>query len=136
MRMSKSLHDLAAYQRAIELVVDVYEVTKSFPRDERFGLTAQIRRAAVGVPSQIAEGHGRLHYSEWRQFLSQARGSLFEVETQMIIAKRLDYVEEAAYEWIDQSIRRTGKALVGLIRWVLQRERATQPRNRATPQPH
>ncbi len=135
--MSKSLHDLAAYQRALELVVDVYEVSKSFPRDERFGLTAQIRRAAVGVPSQIAEGHGRLHYSEWRQFLSQARGSLFEVETQAIIARRLGFFNDAAYEQIDRSIQRTGKALVGLIRWVLNKERsAAQPRNRATPQPH
>lgn len=135
--MSNSMHDLAAYQRAIELVVEIYEVSKSFPRDERFGLTAQIRRAAVGVPSQIAEGHGRLHYSEWRQFLSQARGSLFEVETQAILANRLGYLEEARYEQVDRAIRKTGKALVGLIRWVQQKERsAAKPRNRETPQPH
>jgi four helix bundle protein len=75
--MPKSIHDLVAFQRAVELCVQVYEVSAAFPRDERLGLMPQIRRAAVAIPSQIAEGHGRLHYSEWRQFLSQARGSLF-----------------------------------------------------------
>lgn len=134
--MAKSLRDLVAYQRAIELVVEVYEVSKSFPRDERFGLTAQIRRAAVSVPSQIAEGHGRLHYSEWRHFLSQARGSLFEVETQALIAKRLDYLDSARHEQVDLQIRKTGKALVGLIKWLQQQERSTpRPRDRETPQP-
>src|SRR5882724_4923880 len=110
--MSKSLHDLVAFRRSLELVVAVYEATKSFPRDERFGLTAQIRRAAVSVSSQIAEGHGRLHYSEWRQFLSQARGSLFEVETQALIAQQLRFLPEAEFERVDCLVRRTGKALV------------------------
>ena len=135
--MAKSLHDLAAFQRSLDLVVEVYEVSKSFPRDERFGLTAQIRRAAVGVSSQIAEGHGGLHYGEWRQFLSQARGSLFEVETQAIIAVRLGYLPLSSHQHVQQLIRQTGKALVGLIRWVQERERSTsKPRNPATPQPH
>jgi len=134
--MPKSIRDLVAFQRAIELVVQVYETSATFPRDERFGLTAQIRRAAVGVPSQIAEGHGRLHYSEWRQFLSQARGSLFEVETQAIIATRLGYLKEPEHEQLEQHIRRTGKALVGLIKWVRNQERsAARPRDRETPQP-
>jgi four helix bundle protein len=135
--MAKSLHDLAAFQRSLELVVEVYKVTKAFPRDERFGLTAQIRRAAIGVPSQIAEGHGRLHYGEWRQFLSQARGSLFEVETQAIIAVQLGFLPEAEHQRVEVLVRRTGKALVGLIKWVQERERSTsKPRNRVTPQPH
>jgi four helix bundle protein len=134
--MSKTIHDLVAYQRAIELVVQVYEVSATFPRDERFGLTAQIRRAAVGVPSQIAEGHGRLHYGEWRQFLSQARGSLFEVETQAILATRLGFLADATHQNLAQSIRRTGKALVGLIKWVQKQERsAARPRDHETPQP-
>jgi four helix bundle protein len=134
--MSKSIHDLVAHQRAIELVVQVYEVSAAFPRDERFGLTAQIRRAAVAIPSQIAEGHGRLHYGEWRQFLSQARGSLFEVETQAILALRLGFIAQTKHERIAHSIRRTGKALVGLIKWVQNQERSTaRPRDHETPQP-
>src|SRR2546423_954848 len=132
--MAKSVHDLAAYQRALELVVAVYDVSNSFPRDERFGLTSQIRRAAVSVPSQIAEGHGRIHYGEWRQLLSQARGSLFEVETQAIIATRLGFTTETDHERVCRLVRRTGKALVGLIRWVQEQERsAARPPDRATP---
>jgi four helix bundle protein len=134
--MPKSIHDLVAFQRAVELCIEVYEVSALFPRDERFGLTAQIRRAAVSVPSQIAEGHGRLHYSEWRQFLSQARGSLFEVETQALLARRLKFIDAPEHEKVERSIRRTGKALVGLTKWVQQQERATaRPRDRETPQP-
>jgi four helix bundle protein len=134
--MSKSIHDLVAFQRAMDLVVDVYEVTAGFPRDERFGLISQMRRAAVGVSSQIAEGHGRVSYGEWRQFLSQARGSLFEIEAEAIAARRLGFMDDASAERIDRAIRRTGKALVGLLRWVqLQERSATRPRNRETPQP-
>jgi len=134
--MSKSIHDLVAFQRAMDLVTEVYKVTANFPRDERFGLTSQMRRAAIGVPAQIAEGHGRVSYGEWRQFLSQARGSLFEVEAELIAARRLEFVDDAGAERIDREIRRTGKALVGLLRWVQQQERSTaRPRNRETPRP-
>jgi four helix bundle protein len=132
--MSKSLHDLVAFQRAVSLTAVVYEISASFPRDERFGLTAQIRRASVGVAAQIAEGHGRISYGEWRQFLSQARGSLFEVEAEAALSLRLAFIDEAAFERIDREIRQTGKALVGLIRWVQNEERtASKPRDRATP---
>jgi four helix bundle protein len=134
--MAKSIHDLVAFQRAVDLVVDVYDVTSSFPRDERFGLTSQMRRAAVGVGAQIAEGHGRVSYGEWRQFLSQARGSLFEIEAESIVARRLGFIDAAADERIDRAIRRTGKALVGLLRWVQAQERSTaRPRSRETPRP-
>jgi len=134
--MPKSIHDLVAFQRALDLCVEVYEVSAMFPRDERFGLTAQIRRAAVSISSQIAEGHGRLHYGEWRQFLSQARGSLFEVETQAILARRLKFIDAPEHQRVEQSIRRTGKALVGLIKWVQKQERSTaRPRDPETPQP-
>lgn len=132
----KSIHDLVAFQRSIDLVVDVYDLSTVFPRDERFGVTAQIRRAAVGIPSQIAEGHGRLHYSEWRQFLSQARGSLFEVEAQSIVAMRLGFIGLSEHDRLMRSIARTGKALVGLIKWVRAQERsAARPRDREPPQP-
>ena len=134
--MSKSIHDLVAFQRALTLVEAVYQVSSVFPREERFGLTSQIRRAAVGVVSQIAEGHGRITYGEWRQLLSQARGSLFEVEAQSILAQRLMFIPPEEFERIDREIRKTGKALVGLIRWVQKKERDTpRPRDRETPQP-
>ncbi|HSY52039.1 MAG TPA: four helix bundle protein [Thermoanaerobaculia bacterium] len=134
--MAKSIHDLVAFQRAVDLAVDVYDVTATFPRDERFGLISQLRRAAVGVVAQIAEGHGRITYGEWRQFLSQARGSLFEVEAESIVARRLGFVDDASAERIDHAIRRTGRALVGLLRWVQAQERsAARLRNRKTPRP-
>ncbi len=134
--MSKSLHDLVAFQRALDLTEAVYKVSSLFPADERFGLTAQIRRASVSVVAQIAEGHGRITYGEWRQFLSQARGSLFEVEAEAMTACRLGFLAIEMFEDINREVRRTGKALVGLIRWVQRMEKSTaRPRNRETPQP-
>ena len=75
------------WQKAIALVIEVYEITKAFPRDEIYGLTSQLRRSAVSVPSNIAEGHGRSTTGEFVQFLCHARGSLFELETQIVVAK-------------------------------------------------
>ena len=84
--------DLKVWQKAVDLCVSIYDVTRSFPSDERFGLTSQMRRAAVSIPSNIAEGHGRATLGEYRQGLSYARGSLNEVETDLEIAYRLTYV--------------------------------------------
>src|SRR5262249_3045343 len=84
--------DLLVWQKAIELVTQVYIVTRSFPREELYGLTSQIRRAAVSVPSNIAEGQARLSPGEFRQFLGIARGSLAELDTQLIIAEKLGYI--------------------------------------------
>jgi len=87
--MRKSFNELAAFQRAMDLVVIVYDVTSRFPSSEKFGLSSQLQRAAIGIISHIAEGQGRLTYGEWRQFLSHARGSLYEVEAQLLAARRL-----------------------------------------------
>jgi four helix bundle protein len=136
--MPKSLHDLVAFQRALDTVVAVYEVTSHFPRDERYGLTSQLRRASVSVCSQIAEGQGRLSYGEWRQFLSQARGSLFEIDAQCIVANRLSFLSDADLRQVVRNLRLTGSALAGLIRWVITQEKkgkrtaAKQPSNSAT----
>jgi four helix bundle protein len=101
-----------------------------------YGLTAQLRRAAVSVPSNIAEGQGRLSFGEWRQFLSHARGSMFEIEAEIVIAERLGFAPEVDVIRIRKSMRETGKALAGLIEWVKKQERITkQPRNPATKQP-
>lgn len=81
------------WQKSMDLVEMVYHVTKGFPREDLYGLTNQLRRAAVSIPSNIAEGQARNSTAEFRNFLSIARGSLAEVETQLLIAERLNYIE-------------------------------------------
>jgi four helix bundle protein len=87
--MAQDFHDLIVWQRAIELTVSIYSLTRSFPKDEMFGLTSQMRRASVSVASNIAEGRGRLNPAEFRQFLGVAQGSICELKTQLLVAKRL-----------------------------------------------
>jgi four helix bundle protein len=91
----RDYRDLIVWQRAMDLVETVYRLTRKFPEHERFGLTSQIRRAAVSVPSNIAEGHGRHTTREFLHFLSIASGSLREVQTDLLIAHRLHYIEES-----------------------------------------
>ena len=98
--MVKHYQDLIVWQKAMELVERVYRMTKAFPKDERFGLTSQIQRAAVSIPSNIAEGHARSSKKEYRNFLSMAQGSTAEVETQTMIAVRLAYVSETQTETV------------------------------------
>ncbi len=88
--------DLKVWQKAIDLVADVYRHTKSFPKEEIYGLTSQIRRSAVSIPCNIAEGQGRLTKGEFKQFQGHARGSLLELQTQITIAKRLEFLDEAS----------------------------------------
>jgi four helix bundle protein len=94
--MSHRYQDLKVWTKAMELVRDAYRLTESFPAAERYGLTSQIRRAAVSIPSNIAEGQGRLTKGEFRQFLGQARGSLYEVETQLQLAGALGFMPKDA----------------------------------------
>jgi four helix bundle protein len=129
----KTVYELATFQYALDLVESIYDLTSRFPNDEKYGLTSQLRRASVSVCSQIAEGQGRLTYGEWRQFLSQARGSLYEVEAQCLIATRLGFVEADECNRAREQIQRTAAALAGLIRWV--RAHGRQPGNLATRQP-
>lgn len=89
-----NFRDLAVWNRSMELVVAVYDLTRAFPRDERRSLTDQMRRAAVSIPSNIAEGHSRIHRKEFLHFLAIARSSLKEVETQLLIAERVRYVTD------------------------------------------
>lgn len=93
--MKKCYKDLVVWQKAMGLVTQVYDVTRAFPREEVYGLTSQIRRAAVSVPSNIAEGQARLNTGEFRQFLGIARASLAELETQLLIAGNLGYLPDA-----------------------------------------
>jgi four helix bundle protein len=113
--MVQSYRELVAWNKAMELVTEIYRVTHTFPKDELFGLMSQLRRAAVSVPSNIAEGKGRLSKGEFRQFLGNARGSLAEVETQILIAQNLSYLDKSAAEKLLAMVEEVGKVLNGLI---------------------
>jgi four helix bundle protein len=90
--MGQSYRDLVAWNKAMELVMEVYRLTQGFPKEEIFGLMSQLRRSAVSIPSNIAEGQGRLSKGEFRNFLGNARGSLSELETQVLIAEKLNFL--------------------------------------------
>jgi len=106
--------DLLVWQKAMDLVTSIYVVTSSFPSDERFGLTSQIRRAAVSIPSNIAEGHGRKSSRAFLNHLSIALGSLMELETQIQIASRLELITEEVGETVLARTDEIGKMLSGL----------------------
>jgi four helix bundle protein len=113
--MVQSYRDLVIWNKAMELVTEIYRMTQGFPKEELFGLTSQIRRAAVSVPSNIAEGKGRLSKGEFRQFLGNARGSLAELETQILIAQNLQYLHGAEANRLLAMVEEVGKVLNGLL---------------------
>ena len=114
--MARSYRELLVWQKAKALAVRVYSETACFPRSEFYGLTSQIRRAAVSVPSNIAEGQGRLTTGEFRHFLGQARGSLLELETQLEIACDLNYISaEVLQSFIQDTYR-----VLGLLNRLLE----------------
>jgi len=116
--------DLVVWQKAMDLVTEIYRVTIRFPKEELYGLVSQLRRAAVSIPSNLAEGHGRNSRNEFHHFIGQARGSLAEVETQIEIAKNLDYLsQETALELLAE-VDELGRMLTGLRTWS---EKATSP---------
>ncbi|MFH1338889.1 MAG: four helix bundle protein [Candidatus Omnitrophota bacterium] len=89
---TESFKDLIVWQKAYRLVLEIYKVTKEFPKEEMYGLAQQMRRAAVSIPSNIAEGYARQHKLEYKQFLSMAYSSLAELETQVMLARDLKYI--------------------------------------------
>lgn len=111
----KSYRDLVAWKKSYEFAVEVYRETQSFPANERFGLTIQLRRAAVSIPSNIAEGQGRGSKADFVRFLAMARGSLFEVETQLSISSELGYLERGVGDRLLRSAAEIGRILNGLI---------------------
>jgi len=113
--LSHSFRDLVAWQRGRILAVDVYNVTAAFPRTEMFGLANQMRRAAVSIASNIAEGQGRLTKGEFLQFLGHARGSLLELETQIEIAADLQYLNPGSREKLLSQVALVLKPLNGLM---------------------
>jgi len=113
--MGESYRDLIAWRKAMDLVTEIYGVTRAFPQDERYGLTNQLRRAAVSVPSNIAEGQARFSRKEFHHFLSHARGSLVEIETQLMIAQNLGYLLTKQVNALLEHTAELGRVLNGLI---------------------
>jgi len=115
----KSFRDLIIWQRGINLVKDVYEETRNFPKEELYGITTQIRRSAISIPSNISEGHIRQHRAEFRQFLNIALGSLAELETQIIIARELNYLSIEKSENLIDQMSSLGKMMRGLMKKLI-----------------
>jgi four helix bundle protein len=122
----KGHRDLIAWQKAMQLVIRIYNATRMFPKDELYGLASQLRRAAVSVPSNLAEGHGRNSRREFHQFVGHARGSLLEVETQLEIALNLGYLSQSdATELLSQA-NEVGRILNGLRTWSSHEAKASE----------
>ena len=115
-RGARNYRELVAWQKAMDLVTMVYDVTQHWPKTEVYGLTNQIRRAAISIPSNIAEGQGRAATQEFLHHLSLPRGSLLEVETQLLIAQRLGYTAPEAADQLLISTAEAGRLLNGLYR--------------------
>lgn len=111
----KSFKDLRVWQKGMEVVEDTYKLTKKFPKEELYGLTSQVRRAAVSIPSNIAEGFRRYHTKENKQFLYVALASMAELETQLIISKNLFYINESELNDILQKIEHLSR-MITLLR--------------------
>jgi four helix bundle protein len=113
--MAHSFRDLTVWRRSMQLTVGVYRLTRDFPREEIYGLTSQIRRSAVSLPSNIAEGHGRLNTAEFRQFLGIARGSNCELQTQLEIARSLGYGDKERIDEADRLSNEAGKMIYSIL---------------------
>ncbi|MGD9837368.1 MAG: four helix bundle protein [Afipia sp.] len=120
-----SYRDLKVWQKAMAVAEQVYRLTVRFPRDEVYGMTSQIRRAAVSVAANVAEGHGREHSGSFVQFLRVAQGSLKELETHLLLALRVDLAPPAEVEPILVQCEELGKMLRSLIRSI-QRKQANE----------
>ena len=109
---------LEAWSKGIDLVTEVYKSTEHFPKEERYGLTGQIRRAAVSIPANLAEGAGRRSQKEFAHFLSNSQGSASELGTELIIANRLGYLDETSFARMIDQLERIGRLITGLTRYL------------------
>ncbi|UPT65366.1 MAG: four helix bundle protein [Sphingobacteriales bacterium JAD_PAG50586_3] len=119
MSYGKNLHDhkeLIAWQKSIILVEEVYKMTQSFPKEEMFGIISQMRRCAISIPSNIAEGHSRNSTGEFKQFLGIAKGSSAELETQLIIANNLGFIKDEKLKEVNDLLVDVRKLISGLLR--------------------
>lgn len=111
----QNYRELIAWQKAMDLAESVYQATRGFPKEELYGLTSQLHRAVISISSNIAEGQGRRSTGEFRQFLGNARGSLFEVESQVLLAQRFRYFDDAQTEQLLEAANELGRILNGLM---------------------
>jgi four helix bundle protein len=109
--VAQDFHNLVVWQKAVDLTVSIYQLTRSFPKDELYGISAQMRRASVSVASNIAEGRGRLNPAEFRQFLGIAQGSIFELKTQLLVARKLEMASADAFVQPDSLAEEVSKML-------------------------
>lgn len=110
----KSVEEMDVFKLSHQLVLAIYKITKMFPEDEKFGLVAQMRRAAYSVPMNLAEGANRLNKKEYRQFVGIAKGSAGEVQYQLLLAKDLGYIDPVTYSELRLEYERIGQMLSGL----------------------
>ncbi len=111
--------DLEVWKKSIDLVKDIYKTTQSFPKEEIYGLTNQIRRASVSISSNIAEGAARHHKNEFKQFLYISLGSLSELETQLIISKEINFINAEKFDYLENYLIMIRKMLLGLIKSIV-----------------
>ena len=129
----KSYRDLRVWQNAMDLVVKSYKVVDLLPRNEVYSLATQIQRAAVSIPANIAEGHGREHLGDYLHHLSCANGSLMELETHFLIARRLAYITDSQLEPVLNQSAELGRMLAGLISKLKARAARPDTRHLAPP---
>ncbi len=114
----KTFRELVVWQKSMDLSVEIYNLTNSFPQSEEYGLSSQVRRSSVSVPSNIAEGYGRNHTKDFVRFLQIAQGSVYECQTQLEIAYRVNYLIKDDFDNIDARFKELAKMLSSLIRKV------------------
>ncbi len=111
-------NELNVWKKSVDLAIAVYRATAKFPKDEIFGLRMQMRRAAVSVPSNLAEGAGRSTAKDYRRFVLQARGSILELETQIVISERLEFIGAQTCDALRAATGEIGRMLNGLLRYL------------------
>lgn len=132
----RSFRDLIVWQKSVDLAVDLYSATRGFPSSERFGLTSQIQRAGVSIPSNIAEGHTKDGPGNFLSHLSHARGSLAELDTQLIIANRVGFLSMSTFRALASRTDEIARMLHGLTESVAARRNSRGPRGqRQVPDP-
>lgn len=116
MEKNKNYKDLIVWQKSIDIAEDTYKLTSKFPKEEVYGLTSQMRRSSISIASNIAEGQGRGTVPQFIHFLTTAKGSLCELETQLLIALRLNYISKNEYDTFEAGLLEIGRLLNGLIK--------------------
>lgn len=119
----KTFRDLIVWQKSMSLVTEVYKASAGFPSDERFGLTSQLRRCVVSIPSNIAEGFGRDTTNDYLRFLGIAKGSLYEAQTQIEIGRNLQFLDELCFAQLQEGAREVERMLISMISKLKNKDR-------------